>query len=163
MAEVDELIAGIILNETGLDADRIVLYNQNYNEPTDDNLFIIVATGQFYPLAVNNKFDPDTNQEIKTVTGYTVINVELTSRNRQALERKEEILQAIISTYSQQVQEENSIKIMRAGDILDLSAVEGASALHRFRVPLSVSSVKIKRTVITPIDKFRIPEVNSNG
>lgn len=163
MAEVDELLADIIQTDTGIDPSRVVFYNQNFTAPKDENIYIIIATEQYTRIGLNNRFDPDTNEEVKTISGYTNVNIEITSKNRDALERKEEILQAIISTYSQQIQEENNIKIMQSGNILDLSFVEGASALHRFRVPLVVSSIKTKRTAITPIDKFRIPEVNNNG
>lgn len=161
MAEVDELLAGIIATDTGIDPSRIVLYNQNYTAPSDSGIYIIIATEGFTRLGLINDYDPDTDEEVKTVYGITRINVEITSKSRAALERKEEILMAIISTHAQQVCEEYKIRISQAGDILDLTLIEGASALHRYRIPVVIFSAKEKRSAITPIEKFRQMEVNT--
>lgn len=159
--EVDLILAGIIVNELGINPARVVVYNQNWEPPADDDLYIILSTGQFTPLGVTNRYDPDTDEEVKSVTGYTEIAVELTSKSREALEKKEYVLMALVSGYSVRQQEDNQIKIFRSGDILDLSFIEGSSALHRFRIPVRISSVKTVRTAIEPIDKFREPEVTN--
>lgn len=161
MAEVDKLVADIIAHDMELDSSRVVLYNQNYTAPIDSNIYIIIATSQFTRTGLNNRFDPETNEEVKTITGSTSVNIEVTSKSREALERKEEVLLAIISTYSQQVQEKNNIRIFASGDILDLSEIEGASAVHRFRIPLVVQSIKTKRTDVTPITQYKDQEVST--
>lgn len=159
--EVDLILCDIITQELGIDPARVVVYNQNWEPPADSGLYIIVSTGQFTTVGNTNRFDPDTNEEVKSVSGYTELAIEITSKDRSALERKEEIIMALTSTYSVRQQEDSNIKIFRSGDILDLSFIEGASALHRFRVPVRITSVKEKRTAIEPIDKFRTPEVNN--
>lgn len=160
--EVDKILADIIVNELGIDPARVVVYNQKWDPPQDEDLYIVLMTGQFTVVGASNRFDPDTDEEVKSVTGYTEIAVEVTSKSREALERKEEINMALISGYSVRQQEDNNIKIFRSGDTLDLSFIEGAAALHRFRIPVRISSVKTKRTAILPIEDFREPEVETN-
>lgn len=159
--EVDLILCDIITNELGIDPARVVVYNQNWEPPSDSDMYVVVVTGQFTALGVVNRFDSDTDEEVKSVTGYTEIAVEITSKSREALERKEEIYMALVSGYSIRQQEDNQIKIFRSGDTLDLSFIEGASALHRFRIPVRISHVKTKRTAIEPLDKFRSPEVEN--
>ena len=78
-----------------------------------------------------------------------------TSKNREAIERKEEVLMALTSFYSREQQELNSVKIFRTGNILDLSFIEAASAMHRFRIPVIMSNIKEKRKASPYYDKFR--------
>lgn len=158
---VDLILCDIITQELGIDPARVVVYNQNFEPPADQDMYVVVITGQFTPVGTVNRFDPDTDEEVKSITGYTELAVEVTSKSREAMERKEEIYMALISGYSVRQQEDNNIKIFRSGDLLDLSFIEGASALHRYRIPVRISSVKTKRTAIEPIDKFREPEVEN--
>ena len=152
--EVDELIADIITQEMELDAERVVLYAENYDPPTDEEIYVIIITRSGKMLSNVNEYDSDTSEEVQSVTTFTDIDIEITSKNRDAYERKEEVVMAINSTYAQQKQEEYSMRFFRGQSIMDLSFIEAGSALHRYRIPISVSSVKNKRKSIDYYDQF---------
>lgn len=157
--EVDLILCDIITNELSIDADRVVVYNQNFQAPTDSAIFVIVATIRSKIVGSNNHFDDDTNEEYKEVTSFIYIDIEITSQDRSALERKEEIIMALTSQYSLDAQGANNISIWRTKEIIDLSEIDGSSALHRFRIPVVVSQLKTKRTTVDYYDKFKQPEV----
>jgi hypothetical protein len=146
MTEPDVLLCNILTHELEIDADRVVVYDENFDPPKDDLLYIVVSTRKGKPLSVINDFDSDTNEEVSTVVSYD---------NRDAIERKEEVLMALTSMYSIEQQILNSVKIFRNGDILDLSFIETASALKRFRIPVIIANVKEKRKAAAYFDKFR--------
>ena len=76
------------------------------------------------------------------------------SQNREALERKEEVLMAINSMYSQGIQEKNSFKIFRNPSIEDLSALEGAAMLKRYELSVVVFSWYSKVKLADYYEKF---------
>jgi hypothetical protein len=155
MTEPDVLLCNILTHELEIDADRVVVYDENFDPPKDDLLYIVVSTRKGKPLSVINDFDSDTNEEVSTVVSYDSLDIDFTSKNRDAIERKEEVLMALTSMYSIEQQILNSVKIFRNGDILDLSFIETASALKRFRIPVIIANVKEKRKAAAYFDKFR--------
>jgi hypothetical protein len=159
MSAPDLVLLNIIKEYMELDSNRIVFYNQNFDKPTDEELFIVISQDPAQIISTNQKFDSDTNEEIMSMNMYQQYQIEITSVNRTALERKHEILMAIKSYFGVLQQEINNIKIMRNGNILDLSGVDGARSLHRFQIPVIISYLEIKKTVIIPIDKFQPLEV----
>jgi len=156
------ILADILSTYMEIDADRVVMSNQNFKSPKDDDIFIIVIPGPQNIIATTNRFDPDADEEIVSQVVSETFNVEITSRNSDALTRRNEIAMAIRSTYSEQIQEQNNIRIFRTRQTLDLSFIEGSSALHRYRIPVIIQGMEVKRTAITPIDKFPTTEV-ANG
>ena len=155
MTEPDVLLCKIITHELEIDRDRVVVYDQDYDPPKDDLLYIVVSTRKSKPLSVSNVFDYKTNEEVSTVITYDNFDIDITSKNRDAIERKEEVLMALTSFYSIEQQELNSIKIFRTGDMIDLSFIEAASALKRFRISGIISNIKEKRKAAAYFDKFR--------
>ena len=165
MPEVDLILANTIRDYMGLDDTRVWLYNQNIDLPKDDAIFVIVATESRRIVSQVHRFDPDTDEQVQSSTMYTTLNVEITSRDESAKLRNYEVALSIESVIGQRYQEDNQIRMFRNGQILDLSAVDGASALHRYQIPIIISHVETKRTAITPIDKFQptTTEVDKNG
>jgi hypothetical protein len=161
--EPDIILCDIITEELSLDADRVVVYDQNFKAPKDDAIYVIIALQQSKIIGSTNRYDPETDKEKKCVSLSQRYNVEITSRNRTAQTRYPEIVAALTSTYSQQQQEENQIKIFRAGDVLDLSFIEASSALHRYRIPVIINSVKTYEKEITPFEYFPDPEEDNES
>lgn len=159
VTEPDVALADIIATELEIDPSRVVVYDQNFKAPKDQDIYVIVAKGPARVIGSRNHLDPDTDEEVKSVVLNETYNVEITSKNRDALERHPEIIMALTSTYSIQKQEEGNFRISRTRDVLDLSFIEGASALHRYRIPVIIDRVTTKRTSVTPITAFQTPEV----
>ncbi len=159
MIKPDIILCDIIATDMSLDAERVVVYNQNWKSPKDDDIYIIVSEGTSKVIANTNRFDPDTEKEIKRVSVSTTYNIEITSRNTDAKYRKAEVLAALGSNYSEQKQEENHIRIFRTNQILDLSFVDGRSALSRYQIPVIINSVQTYEKAITYFDKLQTPDV----
>lgn len=159
MIKPDIILCDIIATDMSLDADRVVVYNQNFKSPKDDEIYIIVAEGPSRVIANTNRFDPSSDQEKKRVSISTTYNIEITSRNTDAKYRWPEILAAINSDYSEQKQELNQIRIFRTNQVNDLSFIEGRSALHRYQIPVIINSVQVYEKAIIPFDKFQDNEI----
>jgi hypothetical protein len=160
--EVDEILRKIIIQELDIEENRVVFYNQNWNPPKDGGLYIILSTRSSKILGNNNFYQPTTSEELEEVKQtvlFTSIDIDITSKNRTAMERKEEVLMSLVSSYSQIQQEKYCIRIFRPETILDLSFIEGGSALNRFRIPVTITSIKTKTTNIDYYDKFQKEEL----
>lgn len=161
MIKPDIILCDIITNELGIDPTRIVVYNQNWKSPKDDEIYIVVSESTSRIIGNNNRFEPadseaeppTVDREVKTVSDSTTYNIEITSKNTDAKYRKSEILMSLGSDYSEQQQELNNIRIFRTSQILDLSLIDGSSALHRYRIPVIINSVRTKETPIVTYDK----------
>ena len=163
MIKPDIILCDIIATDMGLDSARVVVYNQNWKAPKDDGIYIVVAEGSSRIIGNTNRFvpadpnahPPTVDREVKKVAVSTTYNVEITSKNTDAKYRKTEVLAAIGSDYSEQKQELNQIRIFRTGQILDLSFIDGRSALHRYRIPVIMNSVQVYENPIISYDKFQ--------
>jgi len=161
--EPDIILCDIIAQEMSLDPTRIVVYSENFKAPSDPEIYIIVRKNPSRVIGSNRSFDPDTDEEIKSVVLNETYDVEISSKNRTAQERYYEVIMALTSVYSQQMQEEHNIRIFRTSDVQDLTLIEGASSLRRYLIPVIIDRVEIKRTAITPITSFPQTEVVING
>lgn len=157
--EPDLILCNIIQEFTGIAASRIVVYNQNYDPPTDPGIYIVVSFSESNIIANGYTFEAATNQYVyKTVTAGQY-EIEITSKNRDALTRKEEIIQALQSYQAQQYEQLYNVSIYRPNSILDLSFIEGASSLHRYQMRGIIHSVKTITKTVGVYDKFRDQEV----
>jgi hypothetical protein len=155
----------ILSKEMDINQDRIMIYNGEWNIPPDDGIFIILERLPGRVIANRNtvKYDPSSAvyQEIQDLNIREQIVISVFSKNTEALERKDEVLMAIASLYSQQLQEKNSIKIFRIANIEDLSVLEGGSNLYRYDIPLTIFSWQQKVKTAEYFDTFNV-EVKAN-
>ena len=156
--ESDLILADIIATEMSLDTSRVVPYDQNFIPPKDKFIYIIIALQSSKIIGNNNRFNPTTEEEEQYISVSETYNVEITSKNRDAMTRYYEIFTAIKSNYSQQKQEENQIRIFRGGQCLDLSFIEASSSLHRYRIPVIINSTKVLEKSIDIYDNFQAVE-----
>ena len=167
MIKPDIILCDIIATDMSIDSTRVVVYNQNWKSPKDDDIYIVVSEGPSRIIANTNRFfpadpqaqPPTVDREVKRVSTSTTYNIEITSRNTDAKYRKSEVLAAIGSDYSEQQQELNQIRIFRTNQILDLSFIEGRSALNRYRIPVIINSVQVYEKSIATYDKFQAIDI----
>lgn len=159
MIKPDIILCDIITTELSLSADRVVVYDQNFKAPKDDDIYIVVSEGPTRIIGNTNRFDHANDKEIKCVAISTTYNIEITSRNTDAKYRAPEVVSALGSVYCQQQQETNEIRIFRTNQITDLSFIEGRSALHRFQIPVIINSVQRYEKAITTYNQFPVPEI----
>lgn len=158
----DIVLATIIQNEMSIPDGRIVLYDQNFKAPKDDEIYIIISTGLDNIISNTNKFDHVLNEQVQKIQRNTTFNIEITSKNEDAKIRRHEVLMAINSNYAQRMMEENNIRIFRTPNIQDLSFIEGSSALHRYRISVIINSMEIKRSSTDYYENFQKVEVEIN-
>lgn len=156
--EPDLILADIIATEMSLDADRVVVYDENFQPPKDKFIYIVIALQSSRIIGNNNRFNPDTEEEEQYISVSETYNVEITSKNRDALNNRFGVNFAIRSTYSQQKQEEHQIRIFRTNQNIDLSFIEGTTSLHRYRIPVIINSTKLSDKSIDVYDKFQAIE-----
>ena len=149
-----EVIRDIIVHDLGLEDDRAAIYNQKWDIPDDDGLFIFVEYKYGNPLGNNLKYanESDVFQSEARIVMAEHITIGIYSRGLDALKRKEEVLAAINSNYARQMMEKYSFRIMgRNAPIKDLSYVEGAARIFRFDIDLVLLS---KYKITTDVDYF---------
>lgn len=126
---------------------RVFIYNQSFVLPNYDYMFLVLSENPGKPMAVRSKYDYTTDKEIQELLIQKQIEVDVMSRNAEARQRKEEVLMALSSIYSQQKQEENGFRVFSYSTLFnDVSEVEGTSRLNRYRatINLHVKYTKIK-------------------
>jgi hypothetical protein len=138
---------------------RVVVYDENWEAPKDLGLYVVIMTGETEIIGSTAVYDPDTDTEETGIAAAQRLLVNVTSKDRSALSRKEEVIMALTSTFSQQQQEAQQMRLTREGAIQDLSFIEGAAALHRYQVPVKIFFVKVKTKAIPVIDGFPFPEI----
>jgi hypothetical protein len=151
-----DIIKQIIDKEMNMPANRVWAYNQNNDLPTDSNLFIVLHFGKRDVIANNNKYR-QTNKGLEEIQSTNVredIMISLLSKNNDARDRAHEVLMAMRSTYSQQLQEKNHMHISTTGDIYDASFLEGTSRINRFDVKIKVFKSYEKIKEVDYYDKF---------
>jgi hypothetical protein len=152
------LIAEVFIDGGHIDEKRVNIYNQKFEMPTDDNLFITLSTdGQ--KVKSNPQANTEVSTETETLDQYieTIkvlmqepVTISLLSRNEDALKAIPDVIAAMASTYAQQVQEKCSIKIARlpAEPVKNLSSVEATARLFRFDITFNVDTwYKIQKNV----------------
>ena len=140
-----DLIRLIILNQFPsniLPPSRCNVYDEKWIMPKDEGLFVTIEYRGGKCIANRNTFvntsPTGTPQEVQDVNMFEDITVGIFSRDRSATLLKEQILMAIMSSYSEYVQNCASFKIARNADIQDLSALEGSAMLKRYDIDLKV-------------------------
>ena len=152
--EPDQVLAKILRTYMGLPEDRVVIYNGNFDAPKDPHIYILISYESGQTLGIKNGFDAATEKETAQAVMYNTYAVEIISKSREAMERKEEILMALHSQTGLNIAEENNVRLWRNGNILDLSAIEGASALSRYRINIVMSSLKEKQAPVEYYEHF---------
>ena len=88
------------------------------------------------------------------------ITIEAISRSLEAQERKEEILLALKSTYSQQQQEFNSMRIFNMPtNFVNISQIDGAAIPYRFSILVGLQYLISKTKVVPYFDNFSTSQV----
>lgn len=152
--EVGEMLAAIIRAYMALDVSRVVLSDETFDAPKDKGIYVTLALGDPKIISVKSEYIPATNIERGHIVYHMPYNIEIISRGNGAKERHQEIPMALNSISAQMTMESNNCRIFRTGAILNLTAIEAAGALKRYRVPVIVSNVETKDSTPHVIDKF---------
>ncbi len=152
------LLRAIIVREMELDPDRVIIYNQKWNIPADDGIFVTLSFLGAKPMSSRSR-EVQTESgmsEVQEVNMQEMIQIDVMSKSTAALFRKWEVLAALTSVYSQQIQEQNSFKIaILPTDLKDVSEVEGTARLYRFVITVNLFAWYEKTKAVDFYDSFK--------
>ena len=149
--------------ELGLANDRVWIYNQKKNQPTDEKMFVVVSVLTCKPFANTSKFLPD-GTTVQSINMMATLSLNVKSRSTEALLRKEEVLMALASHYAQSQQEQNSFligKLPPGAQFVNLSEVDGAAIPYRFNISVNMQYFVKKVKAVPYLDQFDEPEVTT--
>lgn len=160
--EAIKILLQIIKEELGLNNNQLWIYNQDFQMPKTSGLFIVVNFISAKILSNNNYFEKNEEggiTEIQTCLMKESVSINIMSKNREAITRKEEVLMALQSIYSQQMQELYEFKIAKIpSNFINISTVEGSSMYNRFQIVVALNTwhKKIKESSDEYFNKFGI-------
>jgi len=164
MADSILIVADIIKEFMALNDNAVYIYNQDFKRNTGD-LQVVIQYNSSTPYSVTNKFKPNTEGvegatqqlRVQTKEDYTI---NLLSKNEDARLRKEEVLMALISQRSIDLQNQYQFSIANiSSSFIDVSEVEASGALNRFAITISLITGYMKEIDAPYYDDFTIGDV----
>lgn len=164
-----ERIREILVCEMCLADDRVNIFNQKFNIPEDNELFINLfevfsrpygSTSRSFERVQEDGSTAFVNEQ--TLCCQQQVRVLLFSANMDAWRRKEEVAMAMGSNYAQQVQEKYGMKFGWIPPAENMSELEGTRMLNRFDIDVPVLCTFKKERVIPYYDTFNV-EVTANA
>ena len=148
--QIEEYIVDIIRKEMGLSQQNIWIHSQNRKiPPQSQELYVTVGCVDFLPISSKSRYDPETDEEVQTVYGRASVQVDILSRSLEARQRRAELLMALNSFYSKEVQDKKQFRIFELPQTFtNTSGLEGGSEINRFSLVIRamISQDKIKST-----------------
>ena len=156
-----KIICQIIKDFMQLDSGQIWIYNQDYKIPNTTGLFVIVSLlgTRPYGLRQNEIENQDGSMsEEQTLNAISQYQIDIQSKDNSARLRKEEVLFALTSNLSQQLQEQYFFRIAKIPNSFEnTSLTEEPSMYTKFSLTLNVFSWNKN---VKNIDYYNNPEFN---
>lgn len=148
--QIEEYIVDIIRKEMNLNQQNIWIHSQNRKiPPQSQELYVTVGCVDFLPISSKSRFNPDNDTEIQTVYGRASVQIDVLSRSREARIRRAELLMALNSYYSKEIQDKYQFRIFELPQrFINTSSLEGGSEINRFSLVIRamISEDKVKTT-----------------
>lgn len=133
-----KIIAELLAKEMSLTPDRIFIYNDGRPLPKDDGLYIVLTINGTETYRNSSEFLSETETEVLKLNYKENIIVSVISKDSSARLRANEVIMALSSIYSQQLQEKYSCHIARISHLTDASFLEKTDMLTRFDISTKV-------------------------
>ncbi len=154
-----ELFCEILRNRMGLADDQCYMWDQKIKIPSDSRLYIAVSEDSCKSYSNNTRIDASGN-EVNYTNMQSTLGVDIFSRSGSARDRKEEVVLALNSIYSQQQQERNSFYIAKVpANFVNISESEGSAILYRFNIAVNIQYVVAKSAAGSYYDTFEEPDI----
>jgi hypothetical protein len=155
-----KILADIIQNQMALEDEQVLVYNQKWDLRPNYDLFVSVAVaGPSSPIGNTRRYvatEQGGLKEVQKLHTYEPFNIEIFSRDASALKRRNDLLLALGSTFSQQQQEKYGMRIDTIGSLQDLSSLEGTAILNRYRQSIGVYYTCTKEADVDYFNRFRL-------
>lgn len=163
--QVEEYIVDIIRTEMDIPQQNIWIQSQNRKiPPQSKELYCVVGVTNFKPISSKSRFLSESLEEEQTMYGRCDVQVDLMSRSNEARIRRSELLLALSSYYSKNVQDSNCFRIFELPTMfINTSGLQGGSDINRFTliIPTMISETKIRS--VEYYDKFKIEVSEEKG
>lgn len=132
--QIEQYVVDIIRKEMGLDQQHIWIQAQNRKiPPNSQDLYVVVGVVDFLPISSKSYYLSDTDKERQILYGRANVQVDIFSRSNEARTRRGEILMALNSFYSKEVQDSKQFRIFELpSTFINLSGLAGGSDINRF-------------------------------
>ena len=148
--QIEEYIVDIIRTEMGLNQQNIWIHSQNRKiPPQSQELYVTVGCVDFLPISSKSTYDYTKDTEVQTVYGRASVQIDILSRSLEARQRRAELLMALNSFYSKEVQDKKQFRIFELPQrFINTSSLEGGSEINRFSLIIRamISQDKVKDT-----------------
>lgn len=147
--EVAKIVAGILMEELGLDEKHVLLGDQQYDLPTDKGLFAIVFTSAAPPIGATSFLDNDETsstfgKEVQQASVLHDCRVEVFSFDQSARTRAVEVVMALVGFYAQQQAERYRVQIGRPSNPVDASETETTKRLLKYVCHVKITALHQK-------------------
>jgi len=151
-----ELFCDIIRTEMGLESDQVFLWDQKFTIPNDSRVYVAVS------ILSCKVFGTKLTLDNQSVSMKAILGVDIMSRNFDAVTRKEEVVMALSSHYSESQQELNSFYIAsQPSAFTNLSQEDGAAIPYRFNLTIAIQYSVSKVKAAPYYDTFDTVEVTT--
>lgn len=162
-----QIICNIIQQYLDLSDEQIWIYNQRRKIPPTEGLFIVVGLMSTVPYGNNLRFlvgsGSGLEQEISQMMQET-LSINMFSYDLSAIERMPEVMGAMQSVYSEQIQEKYAMQIgVVPTNISDTSFVEASAILYRQTLTLRVLRAYSKISQAEYFDDFKTDIYDTTG
>ncbi len=157
------LLAQLFRGYMTLEEEQVLIYNQKFKLPESKGIFISIAflAEKTFGTNKNYKDTPEAaggRVEVISIAKQETYTVNIFSKDETALERKDEIVAALVSDRCQQMAEKHSFRVApQPLSFVDLSAVEGGARLNRYAITFNVLCWSTSERLIEYFDKFTNP------
>lgn len=160
--ETLKLLIPLLQSQLDLADDRVLAYNEKWNLPKDHGIYLAIGLMNVQPFGVSVRtqwnVDTQTFEEYQEMHERQMYSLNVVSRDRSAQLRCHEVVFAMNSIESQQLQELHNFKIADLPvSFVDASNVEGAARLQRYALTFNVIRSYARTRDIGHYDQFSIP------
>lgn len=150
-------ICKILQRQLDLTDQQIWIYNQKRDIPNDFGVYFVVSyQGQRIIANIRKEYATEYGlMEYQSVHNLANFTVDVFSRDKRARDMRDQVIMALNSTYSQQVQEANGFQIARNSfQVTNTSEVEGVAELNRYSISFNVTYMSESSKSIDYYDSF---------
>ena len=164
ITQAGQLIGSILVAFMGIDPARIILKNEKYDAPKDGGMYILIEyEGPAGIVGINSRKEYTADTETMSISSHEKYAVEVCGFDQTATDRKNEVPMALRSQMAIRAAEDNNCSIFIAGPTLDLSSIEGSSALRRYRIPVIMSNIERKTVSADMMTAFPAPTIETEA
>lgn len=161
------ILCDIIAHQCNL-FGRVHFVNQRFEWPKGPEMFVVVEQEDTPPMSktVEHQITDGHYYEIATMLANATVSINMYSRGTEARDRKEEILLALSSAYSQGQQIRNNIKIgelPNSGSIRYLPEIDGDASLYRYQFTIKLMYQTQVKSEIDYFGDYRLEDKVNNA